>query len=151
VKGRRGKPHSAPAFFHALRDRQGDAHLRTSPHSDTFSGRESLAFANDRVKDGPPVVTGRKELEKLWKAWGVASPVPEADFSKEVVVVTTTSGSRLSLAATLDDKGNLQVLGRATLDFRPGFRYVIASVSRKGVKTVNGKTVPDVAGAQEPR
>jgi hypothetical protein len=51
------------------------------------------------------------------------------------------NGSRLSLAASLEDKGNLQVLGRATLDFRPGFRYVIASVSRKGVKTMNGKTV----------
>jgi hypothetical protein len=38
----------------------------------------------------------------------------------------------------------------ATRDLRPGFRYVIAIVSRKGVKTVNGKrlelTARDPAG-----
>ena len=101
-------------------------------------------------KDAPPVITQRKELEKLWKAWGVAGQVPDVDFSREVVV-GTTSGSRLRLAATLDDKGNLQVLGMATLDFRPGFRYVIATVPRKGVKTVHGKVLPDTAGAQGPR
>jgi hypothetical protein len=30
----------------------------------------------------------------------------------------------------------------ATRDLRPGFRYVIATVSRAGVKTVNGKKLP---------
>jgi hypothetical protein len=30
----------------------------------------------------------------------------------------------------------------ATRDLRPGFRYVIATVSREGVKTVNGKQLP---------
>src|SRR3954463_11987044 len=102
-------------------------------------------------KDAAPVLTDRKQLEKLWKAWGIAGQVPDVDFSREVVVVSTTSGSRLRLAATLDDKGNLQVLGMATLDFRPGFRYAIATVPRKGVKTVNGKALPDTAGAQGPR
>jgi hypothetical protein len=48
-------------------------------------------------------------------------------------------GSRLSLSAQLDEKGNLQVLGVATRDFRSGFRYVLATVSREGVKSVNGK------------
>jgi hypothetical protein len=30
----------------------------------------------------------------------------------------------------------------ATADFGPGFRYVIATVSREGVKKVNGKDLP---------
>jgi hypothetical protein len=30
----------------------------------------------------------------------------------------------------------------ATRDLRPGFRYVITTVSREGVKTVNGQTLP---------
>ena len=59
-----------------------------------------------------------------------------------MIVITTTSGSKLRLSASLDDKGNLEVLGMATRDLRPRFRYVIATVSRKGVKTVNGKELP---------
>jgi hypothetical protein len=57
-------------------------------------------------------------------------------------VRTRTLGSKLRLSATLDDKGNLEVLGMATSDLRPGFRYVIATVSREGIKTVNGKMLP---------
>jgi len=61
------------------------------------------------------------------------------DFSKQLVVLISTRGSRLRFGATLDGNGNLQVWGMATRDLRPGFRYVIAVVSREGVKTVNGK------------
>jgi hypothetical protein len=68
--------------------------------------------------------------------------VPEVDFEKQLVIITMTSGSRLGLSASLDDKGNLEVLGMATSDLRPGFRYVIATVSRKAVKTVNGNELP---------
>jgi hypothetical protein len=78
-------------------------------------------------------------LEKLWKKWGLEGKVPEVDFQKEIVIVGTTVGSRLSLSAQLDEKGNLQVLGVATRDFGPGFRYVLATVKREGVKSVNGK------------
>jgi hypothetical protein len=52
----------------------------------------------------------------------------------------------LRLAATQDDTGNLKVLGLATLDLHPGFRYVIAILSRTGVKTVNGKELPNQEG-----
>ena len=56
--------------------------------------------------------------------------------------VATTSGSRLNLNTKLDDKGDLKVVGLGTRDLRPGFRYAIKSVSRDGVKTVNGKELP---------
>jgi hypothetical protein len=90
-------------------------------------------------KEAQGVITTQKDLEKLWKSWKVAGKAPEVDFEKEIVVVTTGDGSKLSLAMNLDDKGNLQVLGLATRDLVEGFRYVIATVSRKGVKTVDGK------------
>ena len=35
------------------------------------------------------------------------------------------------------------MLGAATSDLAPGFRYVIATVSREGVKTVNGKELKE--------
>ena len=97
----------------------------------------------DLSKDAPEYVADTKSLEKLWKKWGVEGKVPEVDFKKEIVIVSTTTGGRLTLSARLDDKGNLEVVGLATRDLRPGFRYVIATVSRDGVKTVNGKEVKE--------
>jgi hypothetical protein len=94
------------------------------------------------AKDAPTCVTSARALEQLWKDWKRTDKMPEIDFTKELVVVSTTTGSRLRLALTLDDKGDLQVRGIATLDFRPGFRYVLATVRNEGVKTVNGKGLP---------
>lgn len=94
------------------------------------------------AKDAPACITSAKGLENLWKAWKIADKVPEVDFTKEIVVVTTTRGSKLRLAAALDEKGNLTVGGLGTRDLAPGFRYVIATVSKEGVKTVNGKELP---------
>jgi len=65
-----------------------------------------------------------------------------SDFSKELLAVATTRGSKLNLTAKTDDKGDLKVLALSTRDLRPGFRYAIKSVSRDGVKTVNGKELP---------
>jgi hypothetical protein len=90
-------------------------------------------------KAASEVILTEKGLENLWKAWKVASPLPKVDFSRELVVVQTTQGSKLRLAVSLDENGNLEVLGLATRDLRPGFRYVAAVLSRKGVKTINGK------------
>jgi hypothetical protein len=95
-----------------------------------------------QLKDAPQVITSAKALEKLWKAWKIEGKVPKVDFTKEVVVVGTTRGSKIKLNAILDDKGNLEVLGLATRDLRPGFRYVMGTVSRDGVKTVNKKELP---------
>jgi hypothetical protein len=64
------------------------------------------------------------------------------NFDKEIVLVAKTVGSKLRLNALLDEKGDLKALGLATQDLRPGFRYVIISVPKGGVKTVNGKELP---------
>jgi len=94
------------------------------------------------AKGAPESITSAKGLEKLWKAWKLPDKAPEVNFTKEIVVVTTTEGSKLKLFAALDEKGNLRVGGLGTRDLRPGFRYVIATVSKEGVKTVNGKELP---------
>ena len=88
------------------------------------------------------VITNAKDFEKLVKAWKVAEKVPEVNFDKEVVLVAKTVGSKLTLKASLDEKGDLKALGLATSDLGPGFRYVIISVPKEGVKTVNGKELP---------
>lgn len=97
----------------------------------------------DEKATRPEVITTPKGLEGVWKAWKIAGDVPRVDFDKNVVVAVYSSGSKLNMAgATLDDKGDLQVLGFGTRDLRPGFRYVLGVVSKEGVKTVNKKKLP---------
>jgi hypothetical protein len=87
---------------------------------------------------GPAFLATDEDLAKLWKAWQLEGKPPEVDFEKELVVVATTRGSRLNLRLK-NEAGNLRILALATKDLRPGFRYVLASVPRKGIKTVEGK------------
>jgi hypothetical protein len=97
----------------------------------------------DEKAHKPVAITTAKGLEAVWKEWKAAGDVPKVDFDKNIVVAVYTVGSRLNMAgANLDDNGNLSVLGIATRDIRPGFRYVLGVVSKDGVKTVDGKALP---------
>jgi hypothetical protein len=94
----------------------------------------------EKLKDVPGAITDAKTLDKLWQSWKLPGKAPEVDFTKDMVVTSTTVGSRLiNVTAYLDDKGDMQVFGIATMDLVPGFRYVVLVVSREGVKSVNGK------------
>jgi hypothetical protein len=123
------------------------ATLAAFPASDAQAQKKALKPTKDwsgsvedeaLAKGAPTVITETRVLEELWKSWKLADKAPTVDFSKELVVLTTTRGSKLNLSLNLTEKGDLQVLGLATRDLRPGFRYVIASVSREGVQSVNG-------------
>ena len=94
-------------------------------------------------KKAPPdnVIVSQKVWDALVKAWDIKDP-PKVDFEKELLVIATTVGSRLSVSGTVDDKGDLKVRAISTADIRPGLRYRIVSFSRAGVKTVNGKELP---------
>lgn len=96
----------------------------------------------DLIKDAPTVITSAKGLEKLWKRWTIADKKPKVDFKKDIVVVYLTVGSGINPAANLDEKGNLDTTSIATADTRPGFRFVICTVGKKGIKTINGKALP---------
>lgn len=98
---------------------------------------------DDEKAAKPEVIISTKGLEAVWKAWKIDGAVPKVDFTKDIVVAVYSPGSKLNVAgATLDDKGNLDVLGFGTRDLRPGFRYVLGVVSKEGVKTVNKKDLP---------
>jgi hypothetical protein len=87
------------------------------------------------------VIVSAKAWEKLAKVWGIKEPA-KVDFEKEFLLVFTTGGSQLGVNTALDAKGNLTVEVFGSTDVRPGFRYVIKSVSREGVMTVSGKKLP---------
>jgi hypothetical protein len=109
--------------------------------TNTWKGSvEDEKLAKEMPENG--FITNAKDFEKLVKAWNVAEKVPEVNFDKEIVVVAKTVGSVLRLNPALDEKGDLKALGFASRDLRPGFRYVIVSVPKEGIKTVNGKELP---------
>jgi hypothetical protein len=97
----------------------------------------------DLQKEAPEsgLIVSQKAWDKLVKAWDIKD-APKVDFDKEFLIVATTVGSRLHISTKLSDKGDLELSMIATDDLRPGFKYVIQSVSRAGVKTVNGKELP---------
>jgi hypothetical protein len=86
------------------------------------------------------VVVSEKGWEALAKAWNLKDP-PKVDFTKEILVVATTVGSRLNLNPMVKD-GDLKTIAISTRDLRPGFRYAIQSISKEGIKTVDGKELP---------
>jgi len=106
---------------------------------DLFASLEDRTLEKEAPKSG--VIVSTKAWESLAKAWDIKDPA-KVDFTKEILVVQTTVGSRLNVTTKLDDKGDLKILGIATRDLRPGFRYAIKSVSKEGVKTVDGKELP---------
>lgn len=94
------------------------------------------------VTNAAPVIVSEPALKKLWQAWSLTNAMPTVNFNKQLVVVTTSRGSLLRLMPSLDAQGDLRLVGMGTRDLRPGFRYVIATVSREGVKTANGLALP---------
>ena len=86
------------------------------------------------------VIVSEKAWKELAEAWGLKDP-PKVDLTKELLVVVTTRGSRLTLTPRVKD-GDLRPEAISTRDLRDGFRYAIQSHPRDGVKTVNGKPLP---------
>ena len=109
------------------------------PTVDLFGSVEDEALKKEAPESS--VIVSAKAWEKLAKAWGIKEPA-KVDFEKEFLIVATSVGSKLSVNGKLDAKGDLKVIGFGTRDLRPGFRYAVKSVSREGVKTVNGKDLP---------
>jgi phosphate transport system substrate-binding protein len=93
----------------------------------------------------PPILGTAEGWGILWRAWGRAGDPPAVNFVESVVVVRTTRGSRLSTSYLLDAEGHLQVATRATLDLRPGFRYILAVIPRAGIARIDGEPLPAVA------
>jgi hypothetical protein len=118
----------------------GGAAKEVTPTGGWRGSVEDESLLKKAPADG--VLTSARKFGDLIRAWKVRDKVPAVDFRKSLVLVQTTSGSKISTTARLTKDGDLKVLGVATLDFAPGFRYQILVVPREGVRTVNGKKLP---------
>lgn len=122
------------------RDNEGPTPVKLSQ---TWSGEVKLEVRKEAPKDG--YIADKEMFAKFWKAFRGAERVPNVDFTKELVLVAVGADpNKLGMSASLDARGNLNVLVNSTLiGFEnPTFAaYQFATVSRVGIKSVNGKKV----------
>lgn len=90
-------------------------------------------------------ITDRKTWTKVWKAWRGNAEVPDVNFTRDMIIVSTVDGpNRILMAMELDNKGNLQVRAASTKIGGPGFGYALVKVLKAGVRSVNGTSLnPD--------
>jgi hypothetical protein len=70
-------------------------------------------------KDAPKFVTDAKALETLWKLRNIEDKLPKIDFTKEIVVLGTTKGTRIRMWAKLDDRATSRCSGTKRLTRLP--------------------------------
>ena len=101
--------------------------------------REFFGVAGAGVDKGPTreVIIDGVEYEKIWRELGLTEEPGAVDFAKEVVVVSTTRGSRISFRLRDEGEGRLQVISISTKDIRPGLRFAFCVLSRSPWKQIN--------------
>jgi hypothetical protein len=132
---------SLPAALFAAGLLAAVAHAQGNPVKPTRQWRGSVDDVSLTALARGPVVASQTELEKLWKGWAIKDAMPKVDFSKELVLVATSRGSRLNLRPVVQGD-DLRAGAISTRDLRPGFRWHLVTVPRQGIKTVDGKPVP---------
>lgn len=111
---------------------------------DLFGGihtnKEWIGDATDRAQEvrQPFAITNQRELDSLWKKWAAKGEVPTVNFDKEIVIVVTTRSGMPKITTVFDrERGQLWVGVVSFGKEMDGFRYVIATINREGIKRVN--------------
>jgi hypothetical protein len=98
---------------------------------------------DDSLRDLAPkegYIADQETWANVWRAWKPKAELPEVDFTKEIVLVTTVPGPNRTMGRPMkDDEGNVTFRVASTKMAGPGFGYMLARISTEGVKTINGK------------
>ena len=109
-------------------------------------------FNDTKLKKHAPkggLVTDAKAFERLWKAWFKGQQLTKVDFTKQfVVVITTTGPNSVSIHRPTLEGGELKFTVASTLIFGDGFGFTLAVFDRKGITKVNGKALPKAPKAK---
>ena len=105
--------------------------------------REFFGEAGAGIEKGPTpgVIIDGVEYEKIWRELGLTEEPGAVDFAKEVVVVSTTRGSRITFRLRDEGEGRLQVMSISTRDIRPGLRFGFCVFPRSGWKQINDNKI----------
>ena len=103
--------------------------------------REFFGEAGVGVEKGPTrgVILDGVEYEKIWRELGLTEEPAAVEFAKEVVVLSTTRGSRITFRLRDEGDGRLQVMSISTKDIRPGLRFAFCVLSRSAWKKINDR------------
>lgn len=109
--------------------------------------RMSGKIADNALKTVIPkngMVTGTQAWRQLSAAWRPDKPFLAVDFDKQLVIVETVDGPNNMFVnqMMLDEQGNLKFDVASTRLAGPGFAYLVLIVPKKGIRSVNGKPVP---------
>ena len=105
--------------------------------------REFFGEAGSGVESGPvrEVITDGADYERFWQKLGLEREPGVVDFAKELVVVSTTRGSRITFRLRDEGEGKLQVMSISTRDIRPGLRYGLCVLPKSKWKQVNDSKI----------
>lgn len=101
--------------------------------------REFFGEAGSGVESGPAreVITDGADYEKFWRKLGLEQEPGVVDFARELLVVSTTRGSRITFRLRDEGEGKLQVMVISTRDIRPGLRYGFCVLPKSKWKQIN--------------
>jgi hypothetical protein len=105
--------------------------------------REFFGEAGAGIESGITrgVIIDGVEYEKSWRELGLIQEPGAVDFAKEVVVVSTTRGSRIAFRLRDEGGGRLQAMSISTKDIRPGLRFAFCVLSRSTWKQINDRKI----------
>ena len=81
------------------------------------------------------------ELEKCWRDSKIAAPLPAIDFASEIALVYMGHGGPHLMRLTLEENGNLVPHYVQTPTWSARMNYLVTSVKRQDVRSVNGKSL----------
>ncbi len=121
----------------------GDSSTEMEKNESPKPLREFFGEAGAGIEKWPTreVINDWVEYEKIWRELGLTDEPRAVDFAKEVVVVSTTRGSRITFRLRDEGEGRLQVMSISTRDIRPGLRFAFCVLPRSVWKQINDSKI----------
>ncbi|HET7712385.1 MAG TPA: hypothetical protein VFL80_10690 [Thermoanaerobaculia bacterium] len=79
------------------------------------------------------------DLKRFWYYWAIPAPMPKIDFKEEFAIFFMGHGGPHLMEMTLDGDGNLETKYVQTPTWSPRLNYLITTVKRRGIRSVNGQ------------
>ena len=97
--------------------------------------------------DGKSFIADGETFAKVWTALNGKKAVPTISWKNEIVIYFSVTANNRLRPMVRDTNGALRAMAASTRMGGPGFRWLMQTHPRKGVKSVNGKAVPAVKAA----
>ena len=110
----------------------------------------TTAITTSKQPEGPAAATtnewggcllSEEELDKFLRHWEITNAMPKINFQEDLALFYLGHGGPVLMRLAVEDEGNLVTDYVQTPTWSLALNYLITSVSRAGIKSVNGKSV----------